>query len=87
MFLKIINLFCRKDKHIFLRMEVRPPGTTVLCCISYRASLGRFIYTKQQREHSVSYIHNIRHYNCPKNNSQLVALEPLEDMAQINNAQ
>lgn len=77
MFLKIINLFCHKGKHIWLRMEVRAPGSTVLCSISYRALFGQFIYTRQRTESSVNYIRSIRHYNCPKYNSQLVALEPL----------
>lgn len=51
------------------------------------ALLGQFIYTRRQTESSVNYIHDIRHYNYPKYNSQLVALQPLADTARINNAQ
>lgn len=87
MYLKIIKLFCRKGKHTWLRMEVRAPGSAVLCCVSYRALLGQFIYTRQQTERTVNYIHSIRHYSYPEYNCQLVALEPLVDTARINNAQ
>lgn len=87
MFSMFLKIFCRKGKHIFLRIEVRLPGSTVLCCISYWALLGKFIYTRQQIENSVNYIHSIRHYNCPKYNSQLETLELREDTAQINKAE
>lgn len=52
-----------------------------------QGSAVRLIYTRQRTESSVNHIHSIRHYNHPKYNSQLVALEPLGDMAWINNAQ